>query len=152
MCGIYTALCSGLTVVLLCVLTVHDVLDVSSSHMFTYTPFSNVHLTQATVTYCFRMCQESAEYGSLRRVQLDTALKALYTSSEGLSHTVEGDGKEGEVRSDTMDTAEPSVHAQARIRYLCHCHSSLCDSFCTSCSHDFLSPLDFTSLLPCCVT
>ena len=80
--------------------------------------FPNVHLTQATVTYCFRMCQESAEDGSLRRIQLDTALKALYTSSESLSHTVEGDMKEGGTRSDAMDTAEPSVHAQVRIRHV----------------------------------
>lgn len=152
MCGIHTVLCSGFTVALLCVLTVHNVLDVSNSHMFT-NHFPNVHLTQATVTYCFRMHRESAEDGSLRRVQLDTALKVLYTSSEGLSHTVEGDGEEGRTKGDAMDTAEPSAHAQARIRCLCHCHSSLCDSFCTSCSRDFLSPLDFTSLLiPCCVT
>ena len=64
------------------------------------------------------MHQESTEDVSLRRVQLDTALKALYTSSEGLSHTVEGDRVEGGARSDTMDTAEPSAHAQARIRYV----------------------------------
>ena len=109
--------------------------------------FPNIHLTQVTVTYCFRMHQESAEDGSLRRVQLDTALKALYTSSEGLSHTVEGDGEESGTRGDAMDTAEPSAHAQARIRYLCHCHSSLCGSFCTSVhvtfSHLLTSPLSF---------
>ena len=95
------------------------------------------------------MCQESAEDGSLRRIQLDTALKALYTSSESLSHTVEGDMKEGGTRSDAMDTAEPSVHAQVRIRHviLSIALFSPCDSFCTSYSRDFLSPLDFTSFL-----
>ena len=86
------------------------------SHVFTYTPHSNVHLNLCNVTSCFRMHQESAEDGLLRRVQLDTALKALYTSSEGLS--AEGDRVEGGVRGDTMDIAEPSAHAQARIRYV----------------------------------
>ena len=67
------------------------------------------------------MHQELSEDGFLRRVQLDTALKALYTSSEGLFHTAEGDGEEGDreeggAGSDAMDTAEPSAHAQARIR------------------------------------
>ena len=62
------------------------------------------------------MHQELSEDGFFRRVQLDTALKALYTSSEGLSHTVEGDREEGGDRSDAMDIAEPSAHAQARIR------------------------------------
>ena len=61
------------------------------------------------------MHQESTEDVSLRRVQLDTALKALYTS-EGLS--AEGDRVEGGARGDTMDIAEPSAHAQARIRYV----------------------------------
>ena len=125
MCG--TILCNSLTVVfMLCVLTVH-VPDVPNthclrthfwSHVFTYTPHSNVHLNLCNATSCFRMHQESAEDGLLRRVQLDTALKALYTSSEGLSHTVEGDREEGGVRGDVMDTAEPSAHAQARIRYV----------------------------------
>ena len=62
------------------------------------------------------MHQESTEDGLLRRVQLDTALKALYTSSEGLS--AEGDRVEGGVRGDVMDTAEPSAISQARIRYV----------------------------------
>ena len=62
------------------------------------------------------MHQELSEDVSLRRVQLDTALKALYTSSEGLSHTAEGDREEGGARGDAMDTAEPSAHLQARIR------------------------------------
>ena len=88
------------------------------SHVFTYTPHSNVHLNLCNVTSCFRMHQESTEDVSLRRVQLDTALKALYTSSEGLSHTVEGDRVEGGARGDTMDIAEPSAHDQARIRYV----------------------------------
>lgn len=86
------------------------------SHVFTYTPHSNVHLNLCNVTSCFRMHQESTEDGLLRRVQLDTALKALYTSSEGLS--AEGDRVEGGARGDTMDIAEPSAHAQARIRYV----------------------------------
>ena len=123
MCG--TILCNSLTVVfMLCVLTVH-VPDVPNthclrthfwSHVFTYTPHSNVHLNLCNVISCFRMHQESTEDVSLRRVQLNTAMKALYTSSEGLS--VEGDGVEGGARGDTMDIAEPSAHDQARIRYV----------------------------------
>ena len=118
------------------------------SHVFTYTPHSNVHLNLCNVTSCFRMHQESAEDGLLRRVQLDTALKALYTSSEGLSHTVEGDRVEGGARGDVMDTAEPSAHAQARIRYVIdvrlQLHHFLSVIVCAQFAH--LAHLDSTTL------
>lgn len=112
------------------------------TELISYTQLSKCTPNSCNVTCCFRMCQESAEDGSFRRLQLDTALKALYTSSESLSHTVEGDREEGGTRGDAMDTAEPSAHAQARIRYVIHVILSIalfspCDSFCTSYSCDF---------------
>ena len=93
------------------------------------------------------MHQELSEDGFFRRVQLDTALKALYTSSEGLSHTVEGDREEGGDRSDAMDIAEPSAHAQARIRRVIdvrlHLHYVLSVIVFAQFTHrDFLSLLD----------
>ena len=90
------------------------------TELISYTQLSKCTPNSCNVTCCFRMCQESAEDGSFRRLQLDTALKALYTSSESLSHTVEGDREEGGTRGDAMDTAEPSAHAQVRIRYVIH--------------------------------
>ena len=137
-----------------CVFSLYMIFLMFPTELISYTQLSKCTPNSCNVTCCFRMCQESAEDGSFRRLQLDTALKALYTSSESLSHTVEGDREEGGTRGDAMDTAEPSAHAQARIRYviLSIALFSPCDSFCTSYSCDFLSPFDFTSLLPCCVT
>ena len=113
-----------------------------------HTTFQCTPPTLCNVTSCFRMHQESTEDVSLRRVQLDTALKALYTSSEGFSHTAEGDRVEGGARGDTMDIVEPSAHDQARIRYVIDVRLQLHHFFSVIFPAQFahLAHLDSTSL------
>ena len=82
MCGVHTILCSDLTAVLLCVLTVRDVLDASDvsdteiicshTHHYHYFCFPNVHLTHIitlVTSGCIRNYQKMVSSGEFSSTQ-----------------------------------------------------------------------------------